>query len=162
MQINRNKIKFINMNEDTCVTNSTDGCKFKIVKLKPVQKLKRTKISISILNGWNQIGFSYIMWIAFYFLFIVNSHLIKHRSFIPWNTTLPNACAMRDQYVLQNLDNVNYFELDMGFTYGQMYGLNTTLSCFREIASENNVNVTIHGAYIKDYQIAKFELLGGT
>ena len=49
----------------------------------------------------------------------------------------------------------------MEFTYGQTYGLNTIIACFREIASENNAKVTIHGTYTKKYTIAKFEIQGG-
>ena len=86
--------------------------------------------------------------------------MIKYRSFIPWNTALSDACAKRDQYVVQNLKKVNHFELNMDFTYGQMDGLNTALSCFREIASENKVKVKIHGAYTTKYTIAKFEVQG--
>ena len=52
------------------------------------------------------------------------------------------------------------FELDMRFTYGQMDGLNTVLSCFNEIASENKVNIMIDGVYTTKYTIAKFELSG--
>ena len=160
IQINRNGIKSITMNKSACVTNSTDGCKFKIVKLKPVHKLERTALLISMLNGWNQIGFVNILWEEFYLLFIYDSKLIKHRSFIPWNTTLPSACAMQDQQVARNSSKVNYFELNMDFTYGQMYGLDTVLSCFRKIISENNVNVTIDGTYTEKYTIAKFEVQG--
>ena len=81
-------------------------------------------------------------------------------AFIPWNITLFNACAKQDQYVLQNSNKVNHFQLDMRFTYGQMYGLNTVLSCFREIALEHNINVTIDGMYTTNYTIAKFEVQG--
>ena len=93
-------------------------------------------------------------------LYIYNPNLIKHRSFISWNTTLPNVYVIRDQYVLRNLDRIKYFKLNMDFTYGQINGLNTVLSCFKEIASENKVNVKIHGAYTTKYTIAKFEIQG--
>ena len=97
---------------------------------------------------------------TYYKFYMLGQNSIKHRSFIPWNTTLPNECAKQDQYVVQNLDRVKYFELNMGFTYGQMSGLNTVISCFREIASENKVKVKIDGVYTTTYTIAKFEVQG--
>ena len=88
---------------------------------------------------------------------IPDSKLIKHRSFIPSNTALPNTCAMRDQYVVQNLDK-KHFELNMDFTYGQMDRLNTALACFREIVLQNNVKIKIDGAHTTKYTIVKFEV----
>ena len=160
VQLNHNEIKSINVNEDASMTKSTDGSKLNTVKLKTIYKVERTKLLIEMLNGWNQIGFSSIRWKSFNLFFIANSRFIKHRSFIPWNTTLPNACAMQDQNVLRNPNKVNHFKLNMGFTYGQNYGLNTVISCFNEIASENNVNITIGGRYTLNYTIAKFEVQG--
>ena len=139
-----------------CVSRYYVGCKYKNWRLKPVKK----RLKMLMLNGWNQIAFK-VIWSGGYKFIIDENNVIKHRSFIPWNTTLPNACAMRDQYVTQHLNRVKYFELDMDYTYGQMYGLNTVIACFNEIASENNVKVTIHGTYTKKYMIAKFEVKGG-
>ena len=158
IQLNR-QIKSINVTEDSrCVKKSKNKCLFQIDKLK--SKYKKNDLSILMLNGWNQVGFVDIAWEELYLLHIYNTSSIKHRSFIPWNTTLPNTCAMRDQYVAQNLNKIKYFELDMDFTYGQRDGLNTVLSCFREIASENNVTIGIKARYTKKYKIAKFELSG--
>ena len=164
IQLNRNKIKFIDMEKDSrCLIKSNDGCKCRVDRLTKYsiayERIKN-KLSILTLNGWNQIKFSNTVWKAYYEFYIQNENSIKHRSFIPWNTTLPTECAKQDQYVLQNLDEVNYFELNMDFTYGQMDGLNTVLSCFKEIASENKLNVKIDGAYTTKYTIAKFEAQG--
>ena len=159
IQVNRNKIKSIDVDKDSrCLTKFKYGCKFKIEKLK--SRYKKNILWISMLNGWNQIKFSNILWKTYYLLHIYNPELIKHRSFIPWNTTLPTECAKWDQYISRNLYKVNYFELNMDFTYGQMDGLNTVLSCFKKIVSENNIKVKIDGVYITKYKTAKFELSG--
>ena len=161
IQLNRNEIKSTDVDKSACLTKSKDGCKFRIDKLKSVIKLKKqSALSISMLNGWNQVGFINIAWKTHYSFYIHDQNSIIHRSFIPWNIILPNACAKRDQYVSKHLDKVNHFELDMRFTYGQMDGLNTVISCFREIASENTLNVKIDGTYTKKYKIAKFEVHG--
>ena len=51
VQLNFNTMKSIDINEDAYVTNSTDGCQFNIVKLKPIHKLEQTGLLISIING---------------------------------------------------------------------------------------------------------------
>ena len=160
IQPNRNEINLIDVDKNTCVTNSIDGCKLEIDKFSEDRAYKNTVLTTSMLNGWNQIGFLNNTRNTLYKFSIPGQNLIKYYSFIAWNTTLPDACVKRNQYVVQNLNKVNQFELNMDFTYGQMDGLNTALSCFREIASENNVNVTIDGAYTTKYTIAKFELSG--
>ena len=158
MQVNRNEIKSINADGDNrCVTNSTDGCELRVKKLRGYQE---NKLWISLFNGWNYLGLGNIVWGSNYQLYIYLNNTITQSSFIPWNTTLANECAKWDQQVIQNPSKVDSFELDMRFTYGQRNGLNTVLSCFNEIASENKVNVTINSTYIFKYTIVKFEAQG--
>ena len=140
----------------TCPFYIFVGCKTKRYYWRDVIK----QITMSMLNGWNQIKFINIMWTANYLFRLKQNNAIRHRSFIPWNTTLPNACAMRDKYVAQHLNKVKHFELDMDYTYGQTYALKTVIACFKKIALYNHVNITINATYIKRHKIAKFEVQG--
>ena len=62
MQLNRNKIKYIEVDKGSrCVIKYKGGCKFRIDKLNFIYKQYK-KLLISMLNGWNQIGFGNIVW----------------------------------------------------------------------------------------------------
>ena len=58
IQPNRNEMNLIDVDKNTCVTNSTNGCKLEIDKLSEDRAYKNTVLTTSMLNGWNQIGFS--------------------------------------------------------------------------------------------------------
>ena len=71
MQLNRNKIKSINMSKNACVTKFKNGCKFRIKNVWNNNNSKQINLTISMLNGWNQIGFLNIVWKIYYYIYII-------------------------------------------------------------------------------------------